>query len=111
MWTLLTTLIPAPWRGAAISGLVLAAVVFCGWAIWSTADTIGDARELNVIRRDADKRKVEADAEVAARNKVRECHARGTGADWLYDNRLNACVFLPTDRGGAGGHTNAPAAR
>lgn len=110
IWTLISTAI-APYRNAAIVAALLAAISFAGWAIWSTADTIGDARELKVITRDAQKQKVEADAEVAARNKVRECHARGTGIEWLYDNRLNACVFLPADRGGTGGGANAPASR
>lgn len=90
----------APYRFWLIVGGIVAGIGSASYVLWSLADTVGDARELNVIRREAEQRKASADAEVEARNLVRECHSRGTGSDWLWDARLKTCTFQPvrTDR-------------
>jgi hypothetical protein len=99
MWGVISAAV-APYKAAAIATALVGIFGAASWAIWSTADTIGDARELKVIQREAAQRKATSDEEVAARNTVRECHARGTGSDWLWDARLKSCVYQPlrTDR-------------
>lgn len=97
---------------SSIKGMLIAGAVVAGiGAFYWFADKIGDSRELEVRKQETQRSGEQNDAEVEARIRVRNCHARGP--DWLWDTAKGSCEHRPLSKAGegTGGGQNSPATR
>jgi hypothetical protein len=78
----------APYRTAAIVAALVVAIGGLGWIIWRAADTVGDARELNVTREITTRGQKDADAISKGEFDVHACRASGR----VWNISRGACV-------------------